>query len=137
MSESLPGTFRVDAQQLSQLAGHLEDCTSEMKSAGYRLEQASVRDVGHAGLEERCGEFRDAWKYGIGQLSKFTDAIRGGLQQTAQNYAEAERRIGEGFGNGGGTLSGQSGASGPAASAGGNAETGTRGQSRSMADDFG
>lgn len=137
MSESLPGTFRVDAQQLSQLAGHLEDCTSEMKSAGYRLEQASVRDVGHAGLEERCGEFRDAWKYGIGQLSKFTDAIRGGLQQTAQNYAEAERRIGEGLATGGGTVGGARGSSGPAASGGTSGEAGARGQSRSMADDFG
>lgn len=130
MPESLPGTFRVDVQQLSQLAGQLEDCTSEMRSAGYRMEQASVHDIGHAGLEERCGEFRDAWKYGIQQLSKLTAAIQGGLRKTAENYAETDRRIEEYFAGGGGGAVGGSAASG-------RTSAGPNGQSYTMADDFG
>ncbi|WP_329121621.1 WXG100 family type VII secretion target [Streptomyces sp. NBC_01465] len=124
MPDSLPGTFRVDAEQLGSLAGQLDECAADMKSAGYSMEQASVHDVGHAGLEERCGDFRDAWKYGIGQLSKLTDAIRDGLKKTADNYSATDRAISELF-----AVKGSSG--GTAAPAGAPA------QNRSMADDFG
>ncbi len=138
MPESLPGTFRVDVQQLSQLAGHLEGCASEMRSAGYKMEQASVRELGHAGLEEGCGEFRDAWKYGIEQLSKLTEAIQGGVRKTAENYAEADRRIAEVFaGGGGGTGGGPAASSGTGTGTGTRAEAGAGGQNYSMAKDFG
>ncbi|MDO0911342.1 hypothetical protein QQM39_10905 [Streptomyces sp. DT2A-34] len=120
----------MDVQQLSRLAGHLEDCASEMKSAGYKMEQASVREIGHADLEERCGEFRDAWKYGIQQLSKLTDAIQGGVRKTAENYAETDRRIGEFFAGGGGETGGGSAASGSTSTEAG-------GQNYSLAADFG
>lgn len=134
MTASVLGTFRVDVQELSSLAGRLDECASEMKSAGYKMEQASVRDIGHGGLEARCGEFRDAWKYGIGQLAKLTDAIRGGVQTTASNYAEADRRIGDVFQGGG---PGAASAGGGAAPGGVGAGEEARARSYSMADDFG
>lgn len=106
-----------------------------MKSAGYKMEQASVRDVGHAGLEARCSEFRDAWKYGIDQLSKLTGAIRGGVQATASNYAEAERRIADVFQGGGAGAS--SGSSGGSTSGGTAAGEEAHARNYSMANDFG
>lgn len=136
MTGSLPGTFRVDVQQLSSLAGRLDECASEMKSAGYKMEQASVHDIGHGGLEARCGEFRDAWTYGIGRLAKLTDAIRGGVQTTASNYAEADRRIADIFQPGGPGVA-SAGSGGAAAPSGVGAGEEARARSHGMADDFG
>lgn len=93
MTASLPGTFRVDAEELGSLSGRLDSCTSHMRSAGYRMEQASVDGLGHAGLESACSGFRDSWEYGIDQLAKLTDAIRGGLDQTAKNYSATDAAI--------------------------------------------
>ncbi|MFF0018128.1 hypothetical protein [Streptomyces sp. NPDC005374] len=80
----------MDAEELNGLATKLGDCTSEMRAAGYRLEQASVEDMGHEAVEFACGSFRHSWEYGIKQLSELTDSIRGGLQATAQAYSQTD-----------------------------------------------
>lgn len=108
-----------------------------MKSAGCQMEQATVQDIGHDGLEARCGEFWDAWKYGIGQLSKLTAAIQGGLRQTATNYAQTDRSISDFFAGDGSASSGGTTPSGSMASSGKGAAAVARGKSYGMADDFG
>lgn len=123
MPDSIPGSFRVEAEELGSVARKLDDCATGMKSASYSMEQASVREIGHGTLEQRCGEFRDAWDYGIGQLSKLTDAIRDGLHASANSYAGCDAKIQETFAK----AAGDTGAVGNA----------TSGSSRSVADDFG
>lgn len=93
MTASLPGTFRVDAEELGSLAGRLDGCVSEMRSAGYRMEQASVAGLGNPDLESRCSDFRDAWDYWIGKLAELTARIRAGLDHTAKAYAATDAAI--------------------------------------------
>ncbi|WP_306323322.1 MULTISPECIES: WXG100 family type VII secretion target [unclassified Streptomyces] len=90
---SLPGTFRVDAEELGGFAGRLDECTSEMRAAGTRMERASVAGMGHEAVEGACGGFRESWQYGIKQLSQLTEAIRDGLRVTAQAYSDTDQAI--------------------------------------------
>lgn len=85
--------FRVQVQELADLASRLDECTAQMRKANDRLKNASANDLGNIWVDSACESFQDAWGYGIGLIERTTESIRDGLHSTARAYNATEQAI--------------------------------------------
>jgi hypothetical protein len=86
--------FQVDLQELEQLISDLgsadqlmSDALNAMKSTG------GSTSIGTSELDQACGDFQNAWQYGLGKLG---DAIKGTLDGVKQNqkvYSQVENQV--------------------------------------------
>ncbi|MFF2809709.1 hypothetical protein ACFVT2_21575 [Streptomyces sp. NPDC058000] len=91
MSDS--GEFTVDVEELGSLSMRLKRCTESMKYASGDLRSATVSDLGNSDIDKAGAEFKSSWEYGIDQITQLTEAIKQGLQTTAQAYNETESAV--------------------------------------------
>ncbi|MGV4926604.1 hypothetical protein K2224_34055 (plasmid) [Streptomyces sp. BHT-5-2] len=112
------GEFTVDVEELGSLSTRLQRCTESMKYASGDLRSATVSDLGNGEIDKAGAEFKSSWEYGIDQITQLTDAIKQGLQTTAQAYNETDSAVQQALAKGtrqGGSENGGGGNGGGAA----------------------
>ncbi|GAB7032638.1 hypothetical protein JCM4914_40990 [Streptomyces platensis subsp. malvinus] len=90
---SLPGTFQVDIEELGRISRKLDESVAGMHTVTQRMDQATTGQLGHESLDSACGEFQTKWNYGIGQIAKLANSIRGSIDATAHSYRTCEMGI--------------------------------------------
>lgn len=90
---SLPGTFRVDIEELGRISRKLDESVTGMRTVTQKMDQATAGQLGHKCLDSTCEDFQSKWKYGIDQISKLADSIRGSIDATAHSYRTCEMGI--------------------------------------------
>ena len=90
---SLPGTFRVDIEELGRISQRLDEGITGMHTAMQKMNQATADQLGHESLDSACADFQSKWNYGIGQIAKLATSIRGSIDATAHSYRTCEMGI--------------------------------------------
>ncbi|MEV7175691.1 WXG100 family type VII secretion target [Kitasatospora sp. NPDC093679] len=87
--------FRVEADELGQVAKELGEATGRMGGAMHALERTVPQVTGEQSLDMACAMFADDWKFGLKQLNETLQAIGQGLEATARAYRQTDQAIRE------------------------------------------
>lgn len=93
----MTGYYKVELDALGRLSKQLGTCADDMRSAMKQLKDIGPQGAGLAELEKACGDFQDAWGYGIGLIADATGGISEGLTATHKVYATLEQQIADSF----------------------------------------
>ena len=85
--------FRADLDELGNVLNTLRNARETTRDALQAMESADTGQLGTHELDDACAAFHKTWKYGLGQLEKYTDSACEAVDSNLTGYAEIEQAV--------------------------------------------
>lgn len=86
--------FQVDLQELERLISDLGSADQLMSDALDAMKATGgSTSIGTSELDGACGDFQDAWRYGLGKLGDAVKSTLDGVKQNQKVYAQVEQQV--------------------------------------------
>lgn len=88
----------VITEGLDAIDASLQHSRDGLGHALTAMADGAAADLGRPELDQACCEFQEKWQFGLGQLGKCIDAVRGGITEVKAIYARNEATISDACG---------------------------------------